>query len=122
MTILCKRRLTALRFLLAALVTYLPLQSLYAQACCEDEVLVVATDAGSEHAAADCCFCCDHHDACGNGETCDSPACSHAIQFIPAVALDAFIPSAGPLSTGPPRLHSDSPPHREAKPPKRRFA
>lgn len=123
MTTQWKRRVTALRFLLAILVAHLPLQPLYAQLCCQDETAAQhAEDAGSaahvDSEASDCCCCCDNHHACGNGESCASSACSHASQFMPALAFDAFVPPVEHPSTGPPGLHSDSPPHQKTKPPR----
>lgn len=120
-----KRRVTALRFLLAILVAYLPLQSLSAQSCCHDEVVAEHADEAStdghvddSHEASDCCSCCDTHGTCSNGQSCASSACSHATQFLPASMLDArVLPGVHP-SIAPPGLHSDSPPYLETKPPK----
>lgn len=128
MATMWKRRLTLLRFLLAIVIAYLPLQPLSAQSCCQDEgVAQHADDAGadgyvdSDHEASDCCSCCATHGKCGNAENCASSACSHATQVIPAPTFDAFVRPDLHLSTGPPGLHSDSPPQLEAKPPKYLF-
>jgi hypothetical protein len=120
-----KSRVTLLRFLLAIVIAYLPLQSVSAQSCCADAMVTEhAGDTGTDghgdgsHDASDCCSCCNVHLSCGDEENCAGSACSHASQFIPAMTFAAFAPPTFYPSTGPPGLHSDSPPYQKAKPPR----
>jgi hypothetical protein len=131
MAIMWKYRITVLRFLLAILVAYLPLQPLYGQSCCQDEAAAQhanETGAGtgahtdtSDHVDSDCCCCCGTHDTCTKGKSCASSTCSHALQVLPALTFDAFLPHTSHPATGPPGLHPDIPPHQEIKPPKHLF-